>query len=416
VRGGRLAVWGLVGGLVALLGQAAAGAGRAQNAFVVGAVLDLKSGWTSLGRASRVTLQLAVADANARLAREGSPVRVQLRIVDAQGKPAVARRALRRLAADGARVVVGPQASSEVRAVRPAANSLGVVSISQGSTAHSLAIPGDNVFRFVPDDIREGEAMVALLRRQRVEGVVPMWRHDPGNAGLVTSVRRQFLARGGKVTSGVRYGVDVTNLTGPAASVSRQVEGLRQRGATRVAVYLAAFDEVVDVFHAARNNAALAGVPWYGSDGVALTTALTRDRAAASYAVQAGYPNPTLGLSDPVLARAAPLMARVKARLGRAPDAFALTAYDALQIAVEAEQRAGPAAGVAGYKRALVSTADGYRGVTGTMVLNGAGDRAFGSFDFWSVCRAGGGFHWQRTFSYVASRVGVGSIVARRHC
>src|SRR6266566_9901484 len=65
-------------------GDAARPAGQPQNEFVVGAILDLAGGWTSLGRASRVTLQLATADANAALARRGAPLRVRLRVVDAR--------------------------------------------------------------------------------------------------------------------------------------------------------------------------------------------------------------------------------------------------------------------------------------------------------------------------------------------
>jgi branched-chain amino acid transport system substrate-binding protein len=72
------------------------------------------------------------------------------------------------------RVVIGPQASSEVGAVRRAAANLGVVVISQGSTAHSLAFADDNVLRFVTDDVREGEALVALLRRDRIDAIVPV--------------------------------------------------------------------------------------------------------------------------------------------------------------------------------------------------------------------------------------------------
>ena len=181
-----------------------------------------------------------------------------------------------------------------------------------------------------------------------------------------------------------------------------------------MAVYLAGFDEVVGVFHAARAVPGLSAVPWYGSDGVALTTALVRDRRAAGFAADVGYPSPTLGLSDAVLRRAAPLITRAHMKLGRNPDAFALTAYDALQIAVQAEQGAG--AGTQALKRRLVAVADGHTGVTGRMTLNAAGDRAFGSFDFWAVCRSTAGFRWERTLSYVARRVGTGSIVSRRRC
>lgn len=380
----------------------------------IGALLDLKSGWTSLGRASRVTLELAAADANHRLARTGASTRVRLRIVDVRGKPDVAVRELRRLAARGVRIVIGPQSSAEVRAVRAQARSLGVVVVSQGSTAHSLAISGDNVFRLVPDDRREGEALVALLKRDRVETIVPAWRNDPGNAGLVTSVRGRFRTRGGKVAVGARYGTAETGFTSTVAALRKQVTTARASGG-KVAVYLAAFDEVVDLFHAAARDPVLSAVAWYGSDGVALSRRLVGDRSAATFAAHRRYPNPTLGLDAVAVKRSATLRRRIRARLGSAPDAFALTAYDALQIAVQAGERAGGGS-VARFKRAFARTADGYSGVTGTLRLNAAGDRAYGSYDFWSVCARGGAFGWRRTLTYLSSGVGHGRIVKHEAC
>ena len=405
----------LLASLAIAPGDAARSARQQQNVIVVGAILDLSGGWTSLGRASRVTLQLAAADANAALARSGAPLRVRLRIVDAKGKPETALRQLLRLAAAGVRVVIGPPSSSEVAAVRRAATGLGVVVISQGSTAHSLAFAGDNVLRFVPDDIREGEAVVALLRRQRIDAIVPVWRRDPGNAGLARSVRRQFVTARRRVSNGVSYGTAETAFNRVALSISGQVLSLRAAGARRIGVYLAAFDEVVDLFGAARLDPTLSRVPWYGSDGVALTTRLVNDRSAAAFAHAVSYPNPTVGLSVALLRRARPLLARATKRLGRNPDALALSAYDALRIAVEARQRAG-AVGGATLRRAIAAAANAHVGVTGRMTLNRAGDRAYGNFDFWSVCPAGSKFRWARTFEYAARRAGSGRILARTRC
>lgn len=398
----------------------AAGGGRPRvtqtpKEVVVGAILDLASGWTSLGRGSRVTLQLAASDANAAFVRSHSPLRVRLRIVDAKGEPALALRELRGLAASGVHVVVGPEKSSEVAAVRAAAATTGVVVISQGSTAHSLAIAGDNVLRFVPDDIREGEALVALLSHDKVDAIVPVWRQDAGNAGLASSVRRQFAAKGGKVSQGVPYAERTTNFTRVAASIAAQAATLRAGSATHVGIYLAGFDEVVDLFHAARVTPTLETYPWYGSDGVALSTRLVDDKSAAAFADVVGYPNPTVGLSAAAVRAARPVVARARKKLGRAPDALALTAYDALRIAVAGEQRTGGGGG-ARLRRAIVAAANSHVGITGRMTLNRAGDRAYGSFDFWSVCPRGAKFGWVRTFDYEASRVGSGRILAGSRC
>jgi branched-chain amino acid transport system substrate-binding protein len=398
-----------------LLHTGGSGAARATDELTVGALLDLKSGWTSLGRASRVTLRLAVADANARLAKSGSSTRVRLKIIDVHGGLPAARRAVRRLAADGVRLAIGPQSSSEVRAARPVADSRGVVLISQGSTAHSLAIRGDNVFRFVPDDVREGEAMVALVQRDGVDALVRVWRDDPGNAGLATSVRKRFKRLGGTVANGIRYGTDVSDFGPTLERVRSQIASLRSQGASRVGVYLAAFGEVVRLFKAASGDPLLRSVPWYGSDGVALDPHLVASAKAAAFAESVGYPNPTVGLDRAAARRSRNLVRRIRARLGHRPDALALGAYDALRVAVRAAERAGTG-DLGRLKRALRRIADGHAGVSGRLTLNAAGDRAFESFDFWSVCPDGAAAAWRRTFSYLATAPGRGRIVARRGC
>lgn len=385
------------------------------NELTIGALLDLRDGWTSLGRSSRVTLQVAVANANARLAKSGSKMRVRLDVVDVHGDPRASLRALRRFAAEGVGIAIGPEASSEVRAVRAAADSLGVLLISQGSTAHSLAIPGDNVFRFVPDDVRESEALVALLHRGGIDAIVPVWRADAGNAGLATSVRKRFERTGGSVAKGVRYGTQVGAFEPIVAQLHAQVASLQSHGASRVAVYLAGFDEVARLFDAASGDALLRSLPWYGSDGVALSPRLLRAKAAG-FATSVGYPSPILGVDDAAARRSSGLVGRIQAKLGRRPDAFALTAYDALQVAVNAAARSGGVADTARLKRSLVGVAHGYVGVTGKLLLNAAGDRAYGSYDFWSVCKAGAAATWKRTWSYVATAPGRGRILARARC
>jgi hypothetical protein len=62
------------------------------------------------------------------------------------------------------------------------------------------------------------------------------------------------------------------------------------------------------------------------------------------------------------------------------------------------------------------AAANRHVGVTGRMALNRAGDRAYGNFDFWSVCARGAKFGWARTFEYEARRAGSGRILRRTRC
>jgi len=270
----------------------------AADEIVLGVLLSLTGDWSSLGNDSQAAIELAVDEVN-RTLLAGSPTRLRAVVEDTRLQPDVALDRLRSLAAQGARIVIGPQSSAEVRALKPFADANGVLLVSQGSTASALAIPDDNIFRFVPDDSHEIDALVALLVADGIQTIVPMWRDDTGNQGLEASLRRTFPRAGGTVASGVSYPADRVQFAGALASLSAQVaQAVAERGPDAVGVYLAAFDEAASVLATAQRDPGLASVRWYGSDGAALSDALVSDPDAARFAVRAGYPNPTVGLDQ----------------------------------------------------------------------------------------------------------------------
>jgi len=274
--------------------------------------------------------------------------------------------------------------------------------ISQGSTASSLAIPGDNILRFCPNDRREAEALVALLQHDGIRAIVPLWRNDAGNNGLHDSVKTRFQAFGGRVAPGFRYEPTTTNFSAATNSVASQISSFIAGGISpsSVAVYLAAFDEAVDVFHSAQGNATLENTAWYGSDGVALSAALTGDASAAGFAASVGYPNPIFGLPDALRNRWQPISNEVEARTGITPDAFALSAYDALFVVNLALQRPKPLKNFDRFKTEFIEEADHYQGITGSTALDAAGDRESGDFDFWAVRLRNGSYTWVRVAAY----------------
>jgi Receptor family ligand binding region. len=166
-------------------------------------------------------------------------------------------------------------------------------------------------------------------------------------------------------------------------------------------VYLAAFDEVVDVFHSAQGNTTLSNTAWYGSDGVALSAVLPADSDAAAFAANAGYPNPIFGLDDALQNEWQPIADEIEARTGITSDAFALSAYDALFVVHSALQDAGGVEDFANFKTAFVSEANAYTGITGSTALDAAGDRLNGNFDFWAVRLENGSYGWLRVGTYI---------------
>ena len=396
----RVIVCGLL--LALVVPAAKVEAGKTSKSLVkIGVLASLTGSGFSLGRSTVAALQIAARDLK-NIGPQYRPVRFRFLVRDTQQNPSRALEAIQDLNERGVKIIIGPQTSSEVAMIKPFADAHNILVISQGSTASSLAIPGDNILRFCPPDTREAEALVALLQHDGIRAIVPLWRNDRGNNGLHDSVKIRFQAFGGRVTSGFRYEPTTTNFSAATNSVASQIASLIGGGISpsAIAVYLAAFDEAVDIFHSAEANPTLANTAWYGSDGVALSAALTGDSSAAGFAASVGYPNPIFGLPDKLRNRWQPIADEVEARTGITPDAFALSTYDALFVVKLALQHPKPLKNFDRFKAAFIEEADHYRAITGSTALDAAGDRLNGDFDFWAVRLRNGNYTWVRVGTY----------------
>ena len=388
--------------LAVLFPPAKVEAGKRPKTLVkIGVLATLTGSGFSLGTNTVAALQIAARDLKD-IGPQYRPIRFRFLVRDTQHDPSRALEAIQDLNARGVKIIIGPQTSSEVAMIKPFADAHNILVISQGSTASSLAIPGDNIIRFCPNDTREAEALVALLQHDGIRAIVPLWRNDAGNNGLHDSVMIRFQALGGTVASGFRYEPTTTNFSAATDAVASQITSLIGGGInpSQVAVYLAAFDEAVDVFHSAQGNPTLENTAWYGSDGVALSAALTGDSSAAGFAASVGYPNPIFGLPDALRNRWQPIADEIEARTGIAPDAFALSTYDALFVVNLALVHAQPQKNFGRFKAAFIEEAEHYHGVTGSTELDAAGDRLNGDFDFWAVRLRNGDYTWVRVAAY----------------
>jgi branched-chain amino acid transport system substrate-binding protein len=273
--------------------------------------------------------------------------------------------------------------------------------ISQSSTAGTLAIANDNVFRLTPSDTLEAVALVGVMKADAMTTIIPFWRNDAGNVGLQVATRALFGATATK--AGVQYEATTTDFAASIAALKTQVQAaIAERGGTTgVAVAHAGFDEVVDIFKLAAADPVLSSVRWYGTDGTALNEPLRTSAVAAAFAKKVNFWTPTPGVDDGARARWEPVATRIAAKAGGAqPDAFALAVYDGVWLAAQAYLAAGGTGHVTALKSALVTAADGFYGASGWTKLNAAGDRKFGDFDFFTVAQSGSTFSWTLAAQY----------------
>src|SRR5438477_8769998 len=203
---------------------------NSRREFKVGILVSLTGSWNSLGQNTVAALQIANDQLKATAKAEHGGYRFKLFVRDTALDPAKALAAIQDLDSRGVKIVIGPQSSAEVAMIKSYADAHKILVISQGSIASSLAIAGDNIFRFCPNDMREAEAIVALMRHDGIRAIVPLWRNDAGNNGLHDSVQIRFQALGGTVAQGFRYEPATSDFSTATASVASQIENLISRG------------------------------------------------------------------------------------------------------------------------------------------------------------------------------------------
>jgi branched-chain amino acid transport system substrate-binding protein len=368
------------------------------NTILIGALLPLTGTLSSFGESAEASLRLAVEDVNNQLAKSGSSSRVGLVIEDTKTDPNVAREKVMDLASKGIRIVIGPSTSAAVAAVKDYADENGILIVSSSSTAPSLSIPNDNVFRFVPDDTHQAEALAKKMWDEGTRVVIPIWRTDVFGNNLQSSLKEEFEKLGGKVVDGVGYNPPVGNFAASLHRINfivweqelksltqRVNDAVRQYGADKVGVYIVAFDEIVPIMIQANRHQDLQSVSWYGSDGSAQNQGLIKNIEAAEFAVKTNFLNPiySVNASDSFKK----LEERIVEEIDEVPRSYAQVAYDEFWVAaLTLNNYVGTQKDdIGSLRQAFINTANFYVGVTGRTELNDAGDRINGSYDFWAI-------------------------------
>jgi branched-chain amino acid transport system substrate-binding protein len=264
-----------------------------------------------------------------------------------------------------------------------------------------LAIPGDNIYRFVSSDVIQGQAMSKMLAEDKVKMLVPIIRNDVWGNDLLKATQKDFIKRGGLVSASQNYDPASSDFSAVLTQLSEKVtEILQTYDPNDVAVYLLSFAEGSQILAQAKAYKDLNNVYWYGGSAFASNSSVIADTSAALFAYTHGLPCPVFGLDDAAKSKWEPLREQIKSQIGRYPDAYALTAYDALWVLVKTNMVVGENTGIENFKTAFVSESDSYFGATGHTLLDVNGDRAIGNYDVWSVKYDSSNYYWKLTARY----------------
>ena len=368
-----------------------------QITISVGGLLSLTGSWAPLGVTSQEAIHLAVKDINSQMNQTGSRYRFSTTIYDTRLDTSAAKTALKEALRNNIHYIIGPQSSAEVEAILSFANANEILVVAQSSTAGSLAVPGDALFRFCPSDAVEGTAMARTIFASGRRSVISLARNGSGNRGLQQSVDAEFRRLGGSIDSLPPYDFNTIDFSATLATLKSKIQQQGSLlGADKVGVYLASFDEAKDIFRQAANDPVLSSVHWYGGDGVVLSSVLLSDAAAASFAAAVQFFAPNLSLPEQAHPDLAEITAAIKSKTGIEPDAFALAAYDAMWVIAQTVAALPELKGAFTQTKAVFqSTANHFYGLTGPLSLNAAGDRANGSYDYWGIVNDQGTYKWK---------------------
>ena len=388
-----------------------------QQKVTIGALIPITGVSSSLGESEGAALKIATKDVNEYLLKTHSGIGIELVVEDTQSNASVSLEKLKQLAAKGIKIVIGPATSAAVQGVKDYADKNGILLISPSSTAPSLAIAGDNLFRFVPDDRHQGEAIAKRMWDDGIRVVVPFWRTDVYGNDLVKATKQSLQELGGRVADGVGY---IPNTGDFAASLNRinfivwdqdlkaldskVNQAISQYGTDKIGVYFVGFDEIAPIFIQAQNHPTLSKVKWYGSDGSTLNNKLIRNTEAAAFAVKTGFPTPIYAVENDNDERLKHIEDQIHEQIERTPRSYASVAYDALWVSALAENNTKATRDINYLKSTIVKIADSYNGITGNTTLNQFGDRKYGDYDFWAVRNSGSthdSFIWKRIGKYM---------------
>ena len=373
---------------------------RNNHEITIGVITSISGAWASGGKAIKIATELAEKDVNNYLENKNSSLRIRLLIENSKSDPVETVRVVQTIIDSGAKIIIGPATSAALMSIKDYASNHNLILISPSSTTPALSIPGDNIFRFVPDDKNQAKFIAEKMWHDGIRVVIPMWRGDTFGNELVKSMKANFEKVGGRVLQGIEYAPHVGGFTSTLHRINfimwnqhlKKLNSIVESSISKinpreVGVYLVAYDEVTPILIQSNEFGPLDKVRWYGSDATAQNIQIIRNFDAAHFAQVTNFSNPlySVNLRD---TRAVEVKDELEHQLH---DAGALTypilAYDAVWVASLSLEKiyGNPLIDIVKLKNIINATAKTFDGISGKILLNSAGDRVNGNYDLWSV-------------------------------
>lgn len=353
--------------------------------YKIGFSLPLSGQLSSIGKLWQKVAYMAVDDLNKMMESYYLPYRFEAVILDDGTTEEKALQNVQTFAQQGIKVVIGPAASSQVKAVKSFADSNHIVIISPSSTAPTLAIPNDYIFRNTGSDALQAKALAALVNHEGVKKVVVFYRDDEYGTAFAQFFKNEFEALGGQAVL-LSYASNLADFASEVASLSSKV---RNEGAE--AVVLISFDtDGANILSHAKDDPVLSKTRWFSGEGIHGASELLQPSLAEWLDSIDFIGTRPVFISNPLYEE---FKKKFEDLTGTDPPVFSEKLYDAVFLAGWAIVKAGSYDGEA-IKDALPEVAKHFYGASGWCILDDNGDRAFQDYSVWTIKQVGGEYKY----------------------
>lgn len=322
----------------------------------IGAALPLTGDGAVYGQYAKMAIDMAVDEINRSPQRKK---RIKMIYEDTKLDPKESTNVVSKLiTVDKAPVIIGPMASSSVKAVIPIATRNKVLIISPSATDHELSSSGGYFFRTVVSDIYEGEVMAKFAyNKMNYRRIGILYIGSAGPYGMAKAFEKFFIQLGGEIPLIEK---------GPQNTTDLRTQLSKLKGSDIDAIFFAGFAaETATMLKQAKElniqKRILSHQPAEAPE--------VRERAgeAANGVIFATY------TIDPESSPAEvnDFIAKFHKRYGKEPQNFAANAYDALRILVSVIDQYG-------FDSQLIINGlhevKNYQGATGSISFDEQGD------------------------------------------
>ncbi len=219
------------------------------------------------------TDQILVPDMNELADVLGYDVTFEILVDSAQSQAAIHLEKVQSFKAMDVNLVIGGRWSSQASGALSYVNENNILLWSPSSTAPTLRIADDNLYRMCPDDTVQAPAIAEMLWSWGIEAIIVIQRADAWADGIYNILKPEYEARGGVVAEQIRYMTEAREFSSYLASAEAKArELIDQYGAEHVGIELICFGEDGSVLLTqVEDYPVLWDLMWFGSDGTAMT-------------------------------------------------------------------------------------------------------------------------------------------------